>query len=252
MRCSNCKAYLPYDSKKKECPSCGTKIKKKPFFEDMANMTAEVAADKNFIFWGFVSLIIWIIVGAVDFGMGGGVLFDYFEANIFYTLVLSLYWGFIIDLVAKINAQIRLASKTVILKERRNLRMFRLGTNLSLISGLLLSFLWIGPENFLARFPGITLITSICICIFWAIEGVYFQEEHFEDHRVRNFFLLIGIRHPHPYRIASAWFLSGISVSAVVYFGLTMFPSIFRNFYNTWLVQSTIEAVQGFIKYLPA
>ena len=251
MRCSNCKAYIPYDSKKKECPSCGTAIKRKPFFEDMANMTAEMAAEKNFIFWGFVSLIIWIIVGAVDFGMGGGALFDYFEANIFYTLVLSVYWGFIIDLVVKINAQIRLASKTVILKERRSLRVFRFGTNLSLMFGLLLSFWWIGPDKFLARFPGITLITSICICIFWAIEGVYFSEEHFEDHRVRNFFLLIGVRHPHPYRIVSAWFLAWISVSAVIYFGLTMFPSIFQNFYNTWFVQSSINAVQGFIKVLP-
>ena len=251
MRCSNCKAYLPYDSKKKECPSCGTKIKRKPFFEDMANMTAEMAADKNFIFWGFVSLIVWVIVGAVEFGMGGGVLFDYFESNIFYTLILAVYWGFVIDLIAKINAQIRLASKTVILKERRNLRNFRLGTNLSLISGLLLSYVWIGPKEFLGNFPAITMITTTWVCIFWAVEGIYFKEEHFEDHRVRNFFLLIGVRHPHPYRVVSAWFLSGISVAAVFFFALTMFPSIFNNFYNSWFVQGSVKAVKDFLKFLP-
>ena len=138
MRCNNCKAYIPYDSKKSECPACGIKIKRKPFLEDLINMTAESAADRNFLFWSFFSLIAWVIAGAVEFGTGGGALFEYFEDNIFHSLILFVFWGIVIEQIAKINAQIRLASKTVILKERRNLRIFRMGSNLSLIAGIAL------------------------------------------------------------------------------------------------------------------
>lgn len=251
MRCQNCKAYIPYDSKKKECPACGEEIQKKPFFEDLFNMTAEMAADRNFLFWGMVSLAAWVIAGAIEFGLGGGQLFDYFEGNIFHSLVLFLFWGCGVDILAKVNAQIRLASRTLILKERRNLRIFRMGTNLSLIAGLGISLIWIGPEGFFGHFPGVTLLTMITMSIFWAAEGLYFKEDHFEDHRVRNFFILIGVRHPHPYRVAAGWFMFGIVFAAVIYLALTMFPSIFWGIYKSWFIQSSIKAINGFLQYLP-
>ncbi|NQS97079.1 MAG: hypothetical protein HQ591_01355 [candidate division Zixibacteria bacterium] len=251
MRCSKCKAYIAFDSKLKECPACGSPIDRKPYFEDMLNMLAELAADKNFIFWGIMNLIFWAAVGGVEFALGGGQLLNYFEQNLFYSLILFVFWGFIVELIVKANAQIRIASKTVILKERRSLRMFRLGTNLSLLGGLALSVIWVGIDNFFSHFPGITLVTISVICTFWAIEGMYFREEHFEDHRVRNFFILLGVRHPHPYRVMSAWYLSGITIAAIAYFGLIMFPSIFNSVYNTWFIQSSIKAIKGFLDYFP-
>lgn len=251
MRCPICKAYVPFDSKLKKCVACGAPLVKKPVMEDTLNMTAELAADKNFIFWGFFTLILGAIVGAVEFALGGGALFDYFEGHIFHSLILFMYWGFVVELVVKTNAQIRLASKTVIIKERRILRIFRLGTNLAFLGGILLSTAWIGPNSVLANFPALTLITTATVCLFWALEGMYFREEHFEDHRVRNFFILLGVRHPHPYRIISAWYISVITLALIIYWGLRMFPSIFWNFYNSGLVQSIVKAVASFLKYFP-
>jgi hypothetical protein len=166
--------------------------------------------------------------------------------------LLFIYWGFIVELIAKANAQIRIASKTVILKERRSLRIFRFGTNMALLVGLLLSLIWVGgPKKFLAHFPGVTLITTATVCLFWALEGFYFQDDHFEDHRVRNFFLLLGVRHPHPYRVMSAWFISGIVLALVVYWGLALFPSIFWGIYKSWFMQSTIKVINSFLNYFP-
>jgi hypothetical protein len=252
MRCPECKAYLPYDSKLKKCAACGTPITKKPFFEDMLNMTAELAADKNFIFWGISALFFWVIIGAIEFASGGGDLYSYFEGHIIHSLILFLFWGFIVELIAKANAQIRIASKTVILKERIVLRFFRLGTNFSFLIGLALSVVWIGWSKTFANFPALTLITITTICIFWAFEGMYFREKHFEDHRVRNFFLLMGVRHPHPYRVTSAWFLSGTFFALLIYWVLKLFPSIFWGVYNSWLVQSTINFILEFLSYFPA
>ncbi len=251
MRCSNCKAYLPYDTKQKVCPACGEPIKKKPFLEDVINMSAEIAAERNFLFWGMVILILWVVVGIVEFSLSSGKLFKYFEDNIFYSLIIFLYWGFVIEIIAKVNAQIRLASRTVILKERRSLRIFRLGTNISFLLGLALSVIWVGPDKFFARLPGITLITTSIICLFWALEGMFFRDEHFEDHRVRNFFLLLGVRHPHPYRLASAWYIGGIVFALIIYLSLSMFPSIFWGIYNSWFIQSSIKVINSFIQYLP-
>jgi hypothetical protein len=251
MRCTSCKAYVPFDSKLKKCPACGTPIDKKPFMEDIYNMIAEFCEDKNFIFWAIFALVFWAVIGGVEFGLGGGRLLDYFESNIFHSLVLFIFWGFAIEQIAKTNAQIRLASRTVILKERRNLRIFRIGSNLSIIAGLGLSAAWVGPSKFFAHFPGVTLITVGTMCLFWAIEGMYFNEEHFEDHRVRNFFILLGIRHPHSYRVVSAWFLSGTILALVIFWGFTLFPSILLNIYETWFVQSTVKAVKSFLDYFP-
>ncbi len=251
MRCPECKAYVPYDSKLKKCVACGAEIKRKPFLEDLLNMTAEFAAEKNFIFWGLFAVIFGMIVGAVEFALGGGSLLDYYEDNIFYSLVIFIYWGTIIELIVKANAQIRLASRTVIIKERRILRIFRLGTNLSVLAGLGISTLWIGPDKVMANLPALTLITSATICLFWALEGMFFQEEHFQDARVRNFFIPLGIRHPHPYRVASAWYIALLIFAGAVYSVLIMFPSIFWGVYNTWFVQSTIKFINSFLAYLP-
>ena len=251
MRCPNCKAYVPFDSKVKKCPACNAPINRKPYFEDMLNMTAELSADKNFIFWSISILIFWAVVGAVEFIFGKGQLLAYFEEHIFHSLVLFVFWGFAVEHIIKANAQIRIASKTVILKERRSLRVFRFGTNISLVGGLILSAIWVGPGEFFAHFPGVTLITIAFICTFWALEGMFFREDHFEDHRVRNFFILLGVRHPHPYRIVSAWFLFGIVFSLIVYWGLKMFPSFFDEIYNSWLMQSTIKTVKSFLDYFP-
>jgi|GEM_PF-1634766 len=251
MRCDKCKAYLPFDTKQKNCPACGEPIKGKPIFEDMFNLMAEFAADRNFVYWAFVSLIFWAVVGVAEFALSEGLLFAYFEKNIFHSLVLFVFWGFVVEVIAKINAQIRIASRTLILKERRNLRIFRIGTNLSLLFGLLLALAFVGPRQYFSHFPGITMLAISCVCFFWALEGFYFREEHFEDHRVRNFFFLIGVRHPHNYRVAAAWYVAGFIFSAVIYFALTMFPTIFWGIYNTWFVQSTIKAIKGFLVYFP-
>ena len=252
MRCPHCKAYVPFDSKLKACAACGTEIIKKPFLEDILNMFAELAADKNFIFWGFAAMIMSLIAGGIEFAVGKGDLLGFFEGKVFYSMLLFIFWGFIIDLVVKANAQIRIASKTLILKERRILRIFRLGTNLSFIAGILLSIIWIGPGRVFECFAGMSIITIGTIGLFWALEGMFFTEEHFEDHRVRNFFKFLGVRHPHPYRVMSAFYLSGITLALVIYWGLRMFPSIFANIYNSWLVQSTIKFVLEFLSYFPA
>jgi hypothetical protein len=127
-----------------------------------------------------------------------------------------------------------------------------LGTNLAFLAGILISVVWISPVKFFANFPAFTLISISVICLFWAGEGLFFREEHFEDHRVRNFFILLGVRHPHPYRIVSAWFIAGIVLALVTYWGLYMFPSIFWGIYKSWFIQSTIKFVRSFLQYFPA
>lgn len=252
MRCPHCKAYVPFDSKLKKCAACGSIIERKPVMEDVLNMFAELAAEKNFIFWGFSAMIAGLIIGGIEFAVGKGDLLSFFEGKIFYSIIIFIYWGFIVDLMVKANAQIRIASKTLILKERRILRIFRMGTNLSLVTGILLSIVWIGPDRIFECFAGLTMITTATICFYWALEGMFFREDHFEDHRVRNFFRLLGVRHPHPYRVASAYYLAGIILALVIYWGLVLFPSIFINFYNTWFVQSTIKFVLEFLSYFPS
>lgn len=251
MRCPVCKAFVPFDSKLKKCAACGAPIEKKPFFEDFLNMIAEFSAEKNFIFWGFSAVIAGMIIGAVDFGLGGGDLLDYYEDNIFNSLVIFIYWGIIIELIVKINAQIRITAKTVILKERRILRVFRIGTNLSWLTGIAVSIIWIGPDKIMANLPAFTLITTSTVCLFWAFEGMFFQEEHFLDARVRNFFIPLGIRHPHPYRVVSAWFIALLIFAVATHSVLVMFPSIFWGIYNSWFIQSTIQFINAFLAYLP-
>jgi len=251
MRCPVCKAYVPYDSKLKKCPACDAAIEKKPFLEDFFNMVAEFSAEKNFIFWGFAALVAGMLIGAVEFALGHGRLLDYYEGNLFHSIIIFLYWGIVLELVVKANAHIRLAAKTVIIKERRVLRVFRIGTNLAFLAGIITALIWIGPSDVFSNLPAFTLITTSVICLFWAGEGIFFREEHFQDTRVRNFFLPLGVRHPHPYRVASAWFIALLVFALAIYSLLMMFPTIFWGVYNTWFVQSTIKFIKSFLAYLP-
>ncbi|MBL7192181.1 hypothetical protein ISS30_10870 [bacterium] len=251
MRCPNCKAYLPFDSKEKKCSACGTVIKKKPFFEDMLNMSAELSADKSFLFWSIVVMVVVCILGAAEFLLSKGLLLDYLEKHIMHSLLLFLFWGMIIEKQVKINVSIRLASRTVIVRERRILRLYRLWSNITFLGGIALAVFWITPEKLAANFPAFTLIAVSFLCLYWALFGLLMQEREFEDHRIRNFFFFLGVHHPHKYRVASAWYLLGIVIASTSYFTLTMFPSIFWGIYNSGFMQSTIKAVNGFLVYIP-
>ena len=251
MRCPNCKAFVPFDSRLKKCAACGAAIEKKPLLEDTLNMLAEFAEDKNFIFWGFFMVILGLIIGGLEFTLGNGQLFYYYEEHLMHSLILFMFWGIWIEHVAKSNAQIRLQSRTLILRERKLVKNFRRGTNLSLLAGLGIALVWIGPAEYFAQFPAITLITTVTVCMFWALMGLSLKDKQFEDARVRNFFMPMGVRHPHPYRVASAWYIALTIFALAVYTVLERFPSIFWGIYNTWVVQSSIKFFEEVLGYIP-
>lgn len=251
MRCPNCKAYVPFETREKKCAACGATLKKKPFFEDMLNMTVELTSDKNFIFWGFVTLIVVCVIGALEFIWSEGGLFNYFEKHIMHSLLLFLFWGTAVENLVKINANIRLASRTVIIKERRVLRVYRIWSNIAFFAGILLAIVWITPDKIFANFPAFTLIAISFLCLYWSIFGLLMKERVFEDHRVRNFFFFLGVHHPQKYRAVSAFYIFGVVFATTSHISLTRFPSIFWGVYNSWFIQSTIKAVNSFLVYIP-
>ncbi len=253
MRCPECKGSISLTNflKEKHCPACGAKLKRMPTKEQIRETLISFAEDKGYIFWSIVYIFIVSVIAFFEQIFATGNLFDYLADHPFRFIFLAIWSGSIIDYYAKANVEVTSVRNKFIFKPPIYLRRFRFWTNVFLVIGLGLSaytlYRWPGYVSVL---PTVTFITSFCLCLIWAIMGIFLSEDDMNDKRIRYFFQELRVERVKRYNRASAIYIGGIFVAGILYYKLVNVSGLWWYIYNSRIVYNFVTFMNNYFSWV--
>ncbi|MCX7836112.1 MAG: hypothetical protein N2450_08620 [bacterium] len=234
MRCPKCKGSVPNRLTVITCPSCGAPVRRIPITKDIP-FAIQVMAERNgWIFWGLLSIPFWIFFAMFELVFGTGDMAKLFDDHLFTFLIHAFFSGLIMDILMKTNAYVmRISEKATLKRAPRQLRQFRLGTNLSLLIAIFLSIWYFDFRHWAsAPFMG-TLLTVLFIGLWWSWYPFIINLEDMNDRRIADFFLEWGVEDLGQWRRMAVWVLWVYVLCIAVAAYMIARPGAYR-----WLTQS--------------
>lgn len=243
MQCPSCKGSLSAYNffREKTCPACGERLKKMPTWDQLKETTISFAEDKGYIFWAIVYIFGVNIIAFFEQILGKGVLFDWMSAHGLRFIFFAALGGQVIDYIAKANVEVTAVRNKFIFRPPRYLRNFRRWTNVFAFIGLGLAaysqYRW---PNYIDIIPTVTILVSVCVCLVWALMGLFLTEDDMNDKRIRYFMQEMRIGRVRYYNRASAIFIGGVFLASVAYYKLVHVSGLWFYIYNARLVYNTV------------
>jgi len=243
MRCQNCKGSISLTNFlwDKTCPACGEKLKRMPTKDQIKETLISFSEDKGYIFWSIAYIFTVWIISFVEQIVGSGELFDYITEHNYRFFFLAVFSGSIIDYYAKANVEVTAVRNKFIFKPPLYLRRYRLWTNMFLLFGFATSYyLLTNFGGYISTLPMITFITTLWLCLAWAIMGFLVSEDDLNDKRIRYFFEEMRISRVKYYHRASAIYIGGLFVAGITYYILVRISGLWWYIYNSRFIYNSI------------
>ena len=249
MRCPSCKGSISITNflRERTCPACGEKLKRMPTREQVKETLISFSEDKGYIFWSIVYIFVVWVIAFIEQIVGTGELFDYVTNHNYRFFILAVFSGSIIDYYAKANVEVTAVRNKFIFKPPLYLRNYRRWTNIFLLIGFGLSyFLLTRYPGYISVLPMITFMTTLSLCLAWAIMGLAVSEDDMNDKRIRYFFDEMRISRVKYYHRASAIYIGGLFVAGIAFYILVRISGLWWYIYNSRVVYNSITFFKNY------
>ena len=221
MRCPRCGGWMKtVVFKPARCPACGKMVKVIPTLSDIREFWSQFFQGRGVAFWTFISAAFLTTVGMIEISFGEGLMINYLVDHWFISLIFAIFLGAVLDIVARTNVEIRDMASTVTGRLPRALRIWRRGTNISLIIGMVLAVLILHPHGVFEYPPAFVFLIIFFLCCFWAAYSFLLTDNFARDIKLRAFFKRLGVDYVADLRRVSMYYLIGSIFSTILFLTL--------------------------------
>ncbi|MFH0765175.1 MAG: zinc ribbon domain-containing protein [Calditrichota bacterium] len=251
MKCPHCQTFVAKIPLNWKCPHCGEKLPEPGYWFRFFEGLTEYLLEKGAIFWGTVLGTLLIIIGLVEIIFSDGYLLSYISGSVLFSIIMIFYGGMLIDMYMKVVLPLRVRyGSDFIIRERAVIRNFRKGTHIALITGLLVSLLWAGPQAFWEYFPSYLIIIGWFLAFAWAIGGLFLDPRLIDDVRFRNYLDRLGITSLKRLRKIGTMVIGALVLVCITYFVLTSIPRLPQKISNMSIIGDIITFVNTYLSWL--
>lgn len=227
MRCPRCGGWMKtVILKPGRCPACGKVVKIIPTMSDLREFWSQFFQGRGVAFWSFMSIFILVTIGMIELSVSDGMMINYLLNHWFIGLVTAVFLGAVLDLVARTNVEIRDMASTITGRLPRPLRIWRRGTNITLLIGIVLALLIMSPRGLFEYPPAFTFLVVFILCCFWAAYSFLITDHFARDLKVKAFFKRIGVDYFYNLRRMAMYYLIGAIFSVIIFMTLNSFKGL--------------------------
>jgi hypothetical protein len=265
MKCPKCKGNVPGRYRGQTCPSCGEPLPRGiHLLIEWGRRVASFTEDRGFIFWllTFSGLLALVALFENLFGQSPpsysgelpykGQLTKLLDQHKFISVLMLIYSAAYMKVIRNLNSTVRPGYPGPYWTDRLIIKKFRQGTNVSLILGLITSFIVVGPLNVLELLPAYILIISLFPALFWSIESFRVDDKEFLDAKVQTYFYYLGIKKLRDWRKVGGAYMITVVVCSAIFYGLSHTHGLWWMIKQNPTLNEVIETVDGLFSWMPS
>ena len=212
----------------------------------------EYLQEKGFIFWGTILFAVIVLFAIGEGLLGQAFLVKYLLNNFLFSIMMALFGGMLIELYMRVILPLHLlfGGGEFILRERAVIRNMRRGAHIAVISGLLTSIFWLGPEAFFKNFPAYLITISVFLALAMSISGLFLDMKMVEDVRFRHYMDRLGVTDLKRLRKICTVTIGGLFIAVIGFFVLNQIPGLWHTVSNWSIVGGALMLFKAYLSWL--